>query len=213
VSAWKRVSEPAPSVGALVPEVGWWLQRLVAACLERDAARRPASVQDVEQMLRGPDSVIPAVGQPHVLPSAPFARRARMAVAGAALLGGAAAGVWLVARSTHAGVASVEPTRASIAAAGEEAQKPIPVVPPAPAIVPPKPPAEPSTNVASEQSSAPVRSSGPTRKPGTPRAPAPPRVPRGSASAAPLEGLVQKPAPAAPAPSADPDDGFIFLSK
>ncbi len=206
--AWRRVTQPAPSVGALVPEVGSWLQRLVAACLERDPALRPPSVQDVERMLRGPDSVDHAPSPPQPPEAALFARRARMAVAGAALLGGAAGGVWLVAHSTHAGVASGAERNAA------------PVASPWPTTVPHRPttiealPAAVLPAAAPPAAAPPVKPPGPKRKPVTPRAPAPgPRVPGGAVSAAPVGAPVQAPAPASVGPSADPDDGFIFPRK
>jgi serine/threonine-protein kinase len=215
-SAWKRVSEPAPGVGAMAPEVAPWVQRLVAACLERDPARRPSSVQDIERMLRGPEAVEPVASAPHALPPAPFARRARMAVAGATLLGGAATGVWFVAHSTHSGVASgAERTAAPVAPSGQsaaaEARAPSTVVPPTPAVVPPKPRVEPLTRVAIEQPPAPVKSLDPKRKRSARPAPAPKsRSAGGVASPAPVAEPAPAPAPVAPGSSDDPDERFII---
>ena len=214
-SAWKRVSEPAPGLGSFAAEVAPWVQRFVAACLERDPALRPPSVQDVERMLRGPDPVESVASAPHAVQPAPFARRARMAVAAAALLGGAAAGVWLVAHSTHSGVASgAERKPAPVASAGKHTgaeRAPTAVIPPAPAAVAPTPPAEPLIRVAIEQPRAPLKPPGPRRKTSPPRAPVPgPRVPGGATSAAPVAEPIKGPPPAPAGPSADPEDGFIF---
>jgi len=212
-AAWKRVSEPAPSVGALAPGVGSWLQRLVAACLERDPARRPGSAQEIERMLQGPDAADPAESLAHAPPPASLASRARMAFAAAALLGGAAAGVWLVARSTHSGVASgAERKPAPTAPAGErfrvETPGPIVAVPPLPAM------SGPLTNVAVRLPPEPVKLTGPKRKPAVPRAAAiRKRVAPGGPNAVPVGKDVQQPTPGPAGPSNDPDDGFIIPSR
>ena len=51
-TAWRRVAEPARPLSALVADVDPAWQRLVAACLERDPARRPASADEVGRVLQ-----------------------------------------------------------------------------------------------------------------------------------------------------------------
>jgi hypothetical protein len=51
VAAWKRVTNPAPGLGSVVrdPNARW--QAVIARCLERDPARRPATVEAVLEAL------------------------------------------------------------------------------------------------------------------------------------------------------------------
>jgi tRNA A-37 threonylcarbamoyl transferase component Bud32 len=214
-TAWKRVTQPAPSVRDLVPDVDPRLQRIVAACLEREPERRPPSVQDVDRQLRALDTAYPALGTaPPARARAPFVRRARVAIAGAALVLGAGA-VSLVVRSIHS----------SVAAGAEHAAAPLPT-----GAVGAKPTA-PSTAIAPPVSTTPPVSIAPEHGPTAPVVGRPaarhklgihapvtavgsPTPGAATSETPPAPEAALQPAPPAPPPrSADPDEGFIFPKK
>ncbi|HVY37682.1 MAG TPA: serine/threonine-protein kinase, partial [Polyangia bacterium] len=73
--AWAlwRLSEPAPEVRALVPDVDPRGNDLVARCLEREADRRPPSADDIVWALEAPSALTarPAAGVPGPAAAAP----------------------------------------------------------------------------------------------------------------------------------------------
>ncbi|MES1206936.1 MAG: serine/threonine-protein kinase [Pseudomonadota bacterium] len=223
--AWAlwRLSEPAPEVRSVVPDVDARWNDLVARCLEREIDRRPASADEVARALDGEARIEPAASGADPVPApapavrppsaapAPAREPRRRWMRGGLVMGSLAALGALVAIRTS----SPGPGHAAAAA------RPIPAQP----IPPPRQPAAPPTPVtpaAVEPQARPSRVEVaaspqaadrrlPTARPGH-------RQRTGGGAAQPDVGAAlpsgaatsQPAAPEPPPRSTDPDDGFIF---
>jgi serine/threonine protein kinase len=229
-AAWKRVTEPAPSLSRLVADVdpGW--QRLVAACLERDPARRPASAEEIARALQSLHS-----GAENTAKNATkvddidtdrrrswLGRRRRAATGSAVLLAGLAA--WLIAARWPGSPAPGPKVSARPLSAASPAQTSTKPVSPAPR-PPPEAAAPPIESVRTANSQG--RSASPSRRrPDTAKRGLAVRASGATSVSAKGEPPGAADAPAAPeAPgaakqseghslgrrrSADPDEGFII---
>ena len=225
-----RLSEPAPPVRALIPDIDARWNDVVARCLERDVARRLASADEVARALADEVSVdLPAPSSPG-RPPAPVAaaapshpRRPRLRAGLIAVgVGGVLAVVAAIQhRSPPPAGTTVAP---AVASSPAPSPAPPPAEPPAAAAVG-SAPATISATTMPDRSASDHREAGRAadRPPAARRPSLPPPVRRDQASVAVPKAPNSSPAapasasesdpPKPPKPrhrSSDPEDGFIF---
>ena len=194
-----QLVEPAPRLGGIVSP-GY--SAIVAACLEREPARRPATAAEVARRLRGDaedriteDVGAAVAGTPGALvapatPGAPARRRrppliAYIAIAAIPIvLGGAAVMIWELSRSQ--GTASSAPASPSAPAPASTTQPPAPT-----STTQPPPPASPEPTAPAPASPEPT-------------APAPAIAEPAAAGSAPTPTLSHQPGPHRAAPHRRP---------
>lgn len=232
-AAWRRVTLPAPALADAAAGIDQRWEPIVAACLERDPARRPQAAEQVGRMLQSLDSLpdtLPAISVSGPARSALVGRRAGLAVAALVALATplAVVGVRTIFRRLQGAAGEANAAAAPLlgektALTGGLAKPP---APPEPAPVPGPGPARPEAGMASSPAPVPVdpraAPPGPTPLPRRRSArthPPPTQNATVPAAATPSSGdKIADPAapapaaaPAAPRPSQDPVNGFAPL--
>ena len=224
-AAWKRVIHPAPPLDDAAGNVDQRWREIVAACLERDPARRPRSADQVARQLQALESLpdtLPAisVSARSRSSSSLVGRRTGLAVAALAALF-AIVGVrtvtrWLRNQASEAIGPPVAVPAGMVIAGGTAAKpaatpsRPDPAPAPEAKAAVPLSPSPPAAAAVLATGPGPGGAAVPRRKNPRGRAhseAAPPSPPY--AGAVPIEPSATPPAPAGKRRSEDPDDGFV----